>query len=77
MTMMVTIMMRTTTLVGGSWVELSPDKDHGNDEEEDNDDDHDLTMAMKRKTMMMKTMKMTTVVVWFLGRTVTRLGSPA
>ena len=39
--MMVTIMMRTTTLVGGSKVELSPDKDRGNDEEEDNDNDHD------------------------------------
>ena len=39
--MMVTIMMKTTTLVSGSQVELSPDQDHGDDEEGENDNDHD------------------------------------
>ena len=65
----VTITSKTTTPVGASQVRLSPERYHGIDEKvkKDNNADDDGDDYDEHDT--------TTSVVWFLGRTVTRLGS--
>ena len=69
MTMIVTVMMQTTRpwQLFGSQVELSPDYDHGDDEEEEDDNDHDHDDDEDYEDDHSS--------CWFLGRTVTRLGS--